>query len=335
MGMYYFIRFKKLVEGQKMKKMKMLKRIISGAGLMAALFSLPSCLKNGAYYIPFQDAAASVDLPLAASTGNGVTSFNYPPTVTTVTLPVYFNVASPSLPTAPVTGTLSLDTAGLNAYNTANGTAFTPLPDSVYTVSGWTVTVPAGQRLDSINVTINLAKMDLSGAYVLPITIASASLPIEQWNHLFYYIAVKNQFDGHYTVTGSFVDHTNAAFTSAYPMDIDLITSGPNSVDVFNTALGFVGYEFLNAGTATYYGDFGVRIFIDPTTNAVTSVINTAGQPAPNTRSAVLDPSGINMYDPSTGNISLSYFMTQPSAVPAPPNIRSNFTEVYTYLGSR
>lgn len=318
-----------------MKIFRKVKNILYGAGIAVALFSMQSCLKNSAYYIPFSSVAASVDLPLAASLNNGINALTFPATQTSVTLPVYFNVASPSLPSSPVTGTLALDTAGLNAYNSANSTAYTVLPDSVYTVSGWDVTVPAGQRLDSITITVNLAKLDLTQAYVFPVTIASASLPIEQWNHLYYYITVKNQYDGHYTVTGTFVDNTNGAFTNNYPMDIDLKTSGPTSVDVFNTDLGQVGYEFLNAGTPTYYGQFGIRMTVDPTTNDISSVINTYGQPAGNTRSAGLNPAGINKYDPTTGNFDVSYYMYQPSAVPAAPHIRSTFTEHYAYLGPR
>ena len=80
------------------------------------------------------------------------------------------------------------------------------MPDSVYTTTGWDLTIPAGQRLDSMKVTFDFTKLDLNHNYILPVTIESASLPIEQWNHLLYYISVKNQFDGEYTVTGSFVD---------------------------------------------------------------------------------------------------------------------------------
>src|SRR5580700_4591025 len=134
-----------------MKKMKMINKIKTIScltGLLVVFVSLPSCLKNGAYYVDFASAGASVDLPLAASTGNGVTAFAYPPTVTSVTLPIAINVASPSLPTKATNVTIALDTAGLSAYNQANGTNYQPLPDSVFTLSAMTVTIPAGKRLD-------------------------------------------------------------------------------------------------------------------------------------------------------------------------------------------
>ncbi len=319
---------------------KNLKSIMSVRGilLLVLMFSVSSCLKNGQYDIDFSQVNGSVYIPLAAAHANGVIAETYPATQTTASIPVIVDVASPSLPTTATTITLALDTAALNAYNTANNTNFTVLPDSVYTLTGsLDMTVPAGKRLDTVWVNLDLTKLDLSGNYILPYTIASASLPIEQWNHLLLYISVKNAFDGDYTVTGTYSDVSaaGASFTANYPMDINLVTSGPNSVDVFNTDLGQVGYEFNTPTGPSYYGSFGVRIFIDPVSNKVTSVTNIYGNPAPNTRSAVLDPSGINARDPSTGNISVKYFMTQPSVIPAPPSIRAYFNEVYTYNGPR
>jgi len=316
--------------------LKLVKKIIYSTGILAVMFSLPSCLKNGDYYIPFSSVAPSVDLPLAATNANGIIAKTYDATVTSASFPVYVNLASVSPLSTPTNVTLALDTAFLNQYNADNGTSFELLPDSVYTlVGGFDKVIPAGKRLDSSVVNLDLTKLDLSGVYMLPFTIVSADVAIEQWNHLPYYVSVKNQYDGNYTVTGTFVDLTNGNFTANYPMDINLVTSGPSSVDVFNTDLGLVGYEFLNAGSATYYGSFGVRINIDPASNKVTSVINVYGQPAANTRSAVLDPTGINARDPLTGDIDVKYNMTQPSVVPAPPNIRSNFNEHYKYNGPR
>jgi Domain of unknown function (DUF1735) len=322
-----------------MKKMKMINKIKTvscSMGLLVALFSLPSCLKNGNYYVDFASAGASVDLPLAASNANGLVAYTYNATITSATIPVYVNLASPAKLGTATSVTVALDTAGLDAYNTNNGTSYALLPDSVYTITGsYDLSIPANQRLDSFQVNLDLTKLDLSGTYVLPYTIASAAVPIEQWNHLLLYISVKNQYDGNYTVTGTFSDVSNATFTANYPMNINLITSGPNSVDVFNTDLGLVGYEFVTPAGNSYYGSFGVRIFIDPVSNKVTSVINKYGQPAANTRSAVLDPSGINAWDPTTGNIDVKYFMTQPSVIPAPPSIRSYFNEHYQYNGPR
>lgn len=312
------------------------KVFISGVILSGVILTLSSCLKNGNYYTDFSSVGASVNLPLAATNLNGVVAFSYNATVTSVTLPVFVDVASPSMPSSATTVTLALDTAFLSSYNTANGTSFSVLPDSVYTTSGWTLTIPAGRRLDSMNVNLNFSKLDLSGAYVLPITISQASVPIEQWKHLLLYISVKNQYDGVYNVTGTFSDAANGAFTGYYPQTVDLVTSGPNSVDITPQLLGFPGYVFNTGGGLSYYGSFGGRIFFDNSGN-VTAVTNVYGQPAGNTRSAQLDPGGINKFDsPSNGaNLDISYWMIQPSVIAAPPHIRCYFTEHYAYQGPR
>lgn len=294
-----------------MKMLKKVKKIIYSAGMMAVLFSLPSCLKNGDYYIPFNEAAASVDLPLAASTGNGITAFAYPPSVTSVTLPVYFNVASPSLPTSTVTGKLALDTAGLTAYNDENGTDYLPLPESSYTVSKWDVSVPAGKRLDSITVTIDLSSLDLSQAYVFPVTIESASLPIEQWNHVFYYVAVKNQWDGLYSYKGYTLRSGDPVKTGNFTgQEMVLLTSGSNSVTFATLAL------WADA-TGIGIGNPSLTIANDNTV--------TIASPGGATNN---DPPYTSIYDPATGTFYISFYWG------AGPTARLS-TDTLTYIGPR
>ena len=318
-----------------MKRIKNISKIGAGLALFLAMASLSSCLKNGQYYTNFAAVAASVDLPLAATNANGVETFSYNATVSSATLPIYANVASPSIPTKATTVTLALDTAYLDSYNTNNGTSYELLPDSVYTISSLNMTIPAGQRLDSVNVTYDFTKMNLSHSYVLPITIASASLPIEQWNHLLYYVSVKNKYDGQYQITGTMTDVANSGLTGDYPWTANLVTTGPNSVLLEDPTNGPV-HLILNGSSLSYYGSFGVVINFDPSgSGKVVSVVNYYGQPASNSRSGQLDPSGINQWDPTSMNMDISYFMIQPSVIPTPPSIRTYFTEHYKYLGPR
>lgn len=157
---------------------------------MLAMFSLTSCLKSGPYNYNFSGVGASVDLPLAASTGNGVAAFTF--AAGSNTFPVYADLASPSPLSKSTSVTLMVDSAYLNSYNSSNGTSYTLLPDSDYTINTLNLTIPAGQRLDSAQVTFNIAKVDTSSAisYVLPISISSASEPVEQWSHLLIGVTV-------------------------------------------------------------------------------------------------------------------------------------------------
>lgn len=165
---------------------KVVSRWPAKAGVVALMMmvSLTSCLKNGKYDTNFADVGASVDLPLAAANANGVVGFTFQ--TGSNTFPVYADMASPTVLSSATTVTLVVDSAYLNSYNSANGTAYTLLPDSTYAISTLSLSIPAGQRLDSALVTFTVNKIDTSSAiaYVLPISIASASQPIEQWSHL-------------------------------------------------------------------------------------------------------------------------------------------------------
>ena len=85
------------------------------------------------------------------------------------------------------------------------------------------------------------------------------------------------------------------------------------------------------------YGSFSPVLTFNPTTNAITGVYNRYGT-APsyvssNGRSAALDPSGYNDYNPSTKTIRIKYFMIQPSVVPVGP--RTFIDEEWKYVGPR
>jgi hypothetical protein len=148
-------------------------------------FAFSSCLKNGNYYTNFAAVNASVDLPLAAANSNGVVSFTYAGSVNSAQIPFYINLASPSPLNTAVTATFSIDTAYFNTYNANNGGIYTLMPSAAYTVvNGWSRTIPAGKRLDSMYVSFDFTQLNPNNSYVLPITISQASIPIEQWNHL-------------------------------------------------------------------------------------------------------------------------------------------------------
>ena len=81
----------------------------------------------------------------------------------------------------------------------------------------------------------------------------------------------------------------------------------------------------------TYYGSFGLIINFDASDN-VSSLSNYYGQPSGNGRSANVDPSGINKYDPATKTIKIKYWMDQPSVVT--PH-RTYFNETWKFVGPR
>lgn len=247
------------------------------------------------------------------------------------------NVSYSGADVAPqdITVTLAVDEAALEKYNAEDGTDYVVPPSTIYSLPT-TVVIKQGTQQTQIKVSIiSSSDFDFNVNYALPLKITTVSTGIISANFstAIYSFGARNQRDGHYTVNGTFSDITNPAFASIYPMDISFITSSGNSVDVYNNDLGNYGYLFYTGSGYSYYGSFGVRIFFDAT-GKVTSVTNIYGQPAPNTRSAMLDPSGVNAFD-ENGNLKIKYYMLQPSAVPGDPAIRCYFDETYEYLGPR
>jgi len=208
-----------------MKLFPGVKKATAIATILSLVF-LSSCLKNGGYFVDFASAGASVELPLAAANSNKVVPFAFVSSTTTPSIPVYVNLASPGVLSSSVTATLTIDAAYLTSYNTTNGTAYALLPDTTYTLTSLSRSIPAGQRLDSMVVTFKFNKMDLTKSYVLPITLATASVPIEQWSHLLLNIQVKNAYDANYTGTG-YIFHPSAPRTVS--ATYGLPTAGPNT----------------------------------------------------------------------------------------------------------
>ena len=159
---------------------------------LAAMTFFNSCLKDSRY-VDFGGVGTLIELPLAevgdqAGIGGvfqtpyttfGTPGYSLSISGATDTLTIAVNVASPKpLPSSLDVTLTNTDLTTLNAYNTANGTNYLPLPSADFTVIGsLTVTIPANQRLGYAKILINAAAIGLenSGTYVLPITIASAS----------------------------------------------------------------------------------------------------------------------------------------------------------------
>jgi len=141
----------------------------------------------------------------------------------------------------------------------------------------------------------------------------------------------KKPWDGRYMVTGTLVDHTEPAITYAGPQEYSIIPMSGNKNDILSKALNMNGHVILHGGSLSYYSKFGLHITLDPVTNKVTALENSYGQPSENGRTAELDPSGVNAFDPVTKTLRLKYWMNE-AGVPAH---RTSFDETWTYLGER
>lgn len=307
--------------------------------------SFTSCVKDNVNDLEHGDGSSFIQIIEAPENKLYFSPFTDVKKVALLTLKR--DVTSPAQLNTSATFKVEMVNDSITSYNTANGTNFEPLPDSLYTFTGkgvvrsgnaLTVTFEPGEFQKDIAINLNGKKWDLSHTYAVAINLVDpGGLKVSSGaNEVITFLSIKNKYDGVYKITGSFTDVTNATFTAAYPLEWELQTSGPNQVIVVdNVKLGFPGFIFNASGTTTYYGTFGLIVDFDPVTDKIVSITNFHGQPAPNTRSAVLDPSGVNAYNSATKSVQIKYFMTQPSVVTAPPHIRAMFNETWQYVRER
>lgn len=143
---------------------------------------------------------------------------------------------------------------------------------------------------------------------------------------------ITTALDMRYTVTGIMKDFSNATYTGNYPHEIMLQKNNETQGTIIPKALGIPGHMILIGGSQSYYSQFAIIITVDPATNNVTSVTNHYGQPSSNGRSATLDPSGANSWNPTTKEIKIKYWMDEPAVIT--PH-RASFDETWTYLGPK
>lgn len=138
-----------------------------------------------------------------------------------------------------------------------------------------------------------------------------------------------NLYDGAYTVTGTMKDSVYTNLNGYYPQTVSLITQDANSVAYysFDDYIHVVLDKTDNSLKA--YSSFAAGFNFDNDHNVI-SVVNYYGQESgASKRSALLDPSGINKYDPVTKTLKVKYWMVQNGVK------RLHFDETYTYIGDR
>jgi hypothetical protein len=222
-----------------------------------------------------------------------------------------------------------------NALVTGGG--YSVAPASAYTLSGLTVTIPKGEREGYVNITTKTSNLAAS-TYGFGFTISAISNPAytisATGKDFLAVLPVKNKYDGKYTMTGTIVDVAAATITAKPNAQVQLWTVDGSTVVMYNSGAAFSSqvtlFPIYSGGSESAYGGFMPVFFFDANDNII-KVENNFGQPNPaNTRSAVIDPTGINKYDPATKTIKVKFFMDQPSLVPSGHRASFDMTLVYT-----
>jgi Domain of unknown function (DUF1735) len=157
---------KKFSGSHKKNSMK-IKILLPAAFLL--VFTISSCLKDQ----PYMDVSNTAPIiEFGQSPAQGVMGpFTYAGDSTTVAdTAVALVLASPQVETDTLQTLVSVDPAQVSSYNTNNGTNFSVLPDSLFSISD-TVNILPGYRVGSIHVTLKFPGLH---NYALPLKISAS-----------------------------------------------------------------------------------------------------------------------------------------------------------------
>lgn len=329
----------------------MKKNIIKSLVLLFSLGSLSSCLKDDSMVLDPDKGHNVIEFANLANidqTGTpfALYGFSFEASPTTE-LPVTVSYSGPEAE-APQDITVKVrvgDASSISAYNKATGSTYELLNPAGTDFKEVDVVIKKGTSKGTFNLPLKPNGFDFGKSEVLPLTIASASTGVISGNFgtILVRVSAKNKYDGIYEVTGTMVDftsstltHVNDALGADAPMQYELRTISATKVEVYdNYVIGGFASPISSNGTAfSQYGSFSAIFEFDPATDRVIAVTNRAGQPASNTRSGRLDPTGENT-PWKDGVFKVKYNMLQPSVVSTPPNIRTTWDETWTKIGPR
>lgn len=307
-------------------------------------FGLSSCLndpniENQKYGLINLNANKIIEIPSDAS--HAVSKTLLPSGIADVTIGEV-RLAAEEPAAEDIVVTLSTVKSDTTQYALLRGKELFPLNQITVPT---TVTIPKGQRSVPLVVKVNTDAL-LPDPQYLAVSVSSMDkqgyIISGNFGDLTLSFKIKHKYEGRYICTGTFADVTNAAWSHAsgalktnYGEDLiydletvdgsTLIIGYSPTFDASNRFYFFTGSAF------SYYGSFCPKFTFDTSGN-ITAVTNAYGQPATNTRSAQLDPTGVNKYDEATKSFTVSYWMNQPSVVAAPPHHRTKLVETYTFV---
>jgi hypothetical protein len=232
--------------------------------------------------------------------------------------------------TANATAKITLTPGVVYDYNDNNGTSYTAVPASLFTLVNDQFTLTATERSKSIRIHIKPSDI-ATGQNAIGISIAEVSggEVSRIAGTLVIAVSVKNKYDGLYHMKGFYkrTDAVGAPYNGPFETDVAMITTGPNSVAMYSDEVGGYTQPFFNAGSVFGFVNVGPEIFFNAT-DQVVSINNYTGDPSAGPF-MTLYPAVTNRYVPGAAPvIYLKYYYN------TDPNNRV-FSDTLTYTGPR
>ena len=179
-----------------------------------------------------------------------------------------------------VTVSLASSPAIVAAYNAANGTAYNAVPFSLFGFESTSITLSATERKQKVRLRIKPSDIAV-GQWAIGLKIANVtSGEVSQTSaELLIVLSVKNKYDGVYHLKGFYTRTDNPPYNGPFETDVQMITTGPNSVAMYWDDAGDYAQPFSNSGTLVAFSNVAPEAFFN-TSDQVTSINNITGDPA-------------------------------------------------------
>lgn len=304
-----------------------LSKILFAAAVVAGL---SSCKRD----VVFGDIAPNTERPIvefAEPTGFVVAAMDYTDnTIEVDVTDIRFMIRSE--PKVGATAKIIISPSVVSEYNSNNGTNYTPVPVTNFSLVSDQFSLSPGERSQRIKIRIKPSDVAVGeNAIGLSIAEVSGAEPSRVAGTLVVALLVKNQYDGRYRLDGAFYHPTSSPGYDPFTVDVELHTSGVNSVKIYVPEFGGYYHPGLFGGVLDAFGAQEPEYTINPTTNEVTVQNAYPGavtfyQMAP----------GFNShYDPAEKVIYAKFGYNYSAGPVFNPATNREWTDKLTYLGPR
>jgi hypothetical protein len=255
----------------------MKKNYLSFSYLLAGLLLIISC-KHDTVYGDITPNTDRIIVEFVDAAGAKNVALDYSTTVTTTDVAqIRFMVRS--YVQKPVTVTVMPSSAVVTAYNTANGTNYTAVPGGMFALEATDIELTPTERKKPVRLRIKSSDV-ATGQYAIGLTISSVSTgEVSQIaGKIVLLISVKNKYDGKYHLKGFYTRTDNAALNGPFETDVEMITTGPNSVAMYWPDGGDYYQPFSNGGSLTAFSNVAPEAYFN-TSDQVSGIVNITGDP--------------------------------------------------------
>ena len=213
-------------------------------------------------------------------------------------------------------------------YNDENGTNYSVVPAGLFSLENTEFTIGPNERSKPLR--INIRPSDIANgqnAIGLSIAEVEGGEVSRIAGTLVVAISVKNKYDGVYHLKGHFTRTDLPAYNGPFETEVEMITTGPNSVAMYWPPFGDYYQPFANNGALTAFSNVAPEVFFN-SSDEVVSLTNITGDPAAGPFMTVFPGSNSRFEAGPPGVIYLKYYY---NTVPT----NRIFADTLTYIGPR